>query len=877
MQNSYSSKIYKPNIYLTSNDRTKSFKIAREYLPNLPQKNKSHLSINIQREDSFQKEINILDQIWNEFEITYQYREAFSIYLKSMKDEYKNNLIFQEKNNLKKYKKALLNLKKEISIREDNILLLKQYNNRLDTFNTNEQIKSIIDAVINLVKKLRINAINIVKEYSKIENISKNYSNLAKIDKKIIKSEYSYDPNYIYKMQDDLLFLKESTLSKYFEMDNKFIDPFLTNFCSIATSSNKNIIKNSDDILTLINESRYSLIQKKIFDKINMTDNNDDKNMGLESSCIKRVSRNFSTNDYRQLKFSKNNKNEVKLETYLNKLKSNYPNKYTQLFMMKKKSLYELINLKKKIHSNRKELSTFNNALSANNSFKLKEEKSDTITNMNILNKNININYYTGDINSLLNNLEKQIPLSHISKNNKNIFNLDNSIYKKEFYLKGGFPKILLLTNDDGKIYDKNNILGLCSFNYEWDEEPKCLKLKINYIITNDNNNYEKYIEKIINFIKINARYDRIELKLVNNDSSKDLINYFQKELQFNWTKIQKNQKEKSQSISLYYEKRETKDLTDIFILKNKSIITLDNKEKDNPNENTNNKDDIFINKNNIFYLLSENKKIKFECQNESKLNEINNIKNNISKFCKIENNYEISEDKDIRKNFDENKLKEINNNAILYNMDLKVNFENCYSIIMNDIYYNKIFSEHLQVYQDENTKTIFYLIPSQNMPFSFNICEINPELKNLLINDNNNKNIYEKFLDLFANTSIKLLNTTKKSLYIPAFLIENHLTLKNFEEIEDNIKLLDSSNLNPLHISTFDEFIEAKFKPDFDFQNNFIDNEYDINDNHYVIKDDFIIGIFRNDTIKDNKLALIQILYVNKSNFTKNNHIIKK
>jgi len=129
----------------------------------------------------------------------------------------------------------------------------------------------------------------------------------------------------------------------------------------------------------------------------------------------------------------------------------------------------------------------------------------------------------------------------------------------------------------------------------------------------------------------------------------------------------------------------------------------------------------------------------------------------------------------------------------------------------------------------------------------------------------------------LFANTSIKLLNTTKKSLYIPAFLIENHLTLKKFEEIEDNIKLLDCSNLNPLHISTFDEFIEAKFKPDFDFQNNFIDNEYDINDNHYVIKDDFIIGIFRNDTIKDNKIALIQILYVNKSNFTKKNNIIKK
>ena len=264
MQNSFSSKNYKSNINLTSDNKRKNYKIAREYLPNLNYTNKNIVNENIQREDSLQKEICVLEQIWNELEITYQYREAFSIYLKKMKDEYKNNIIFQEKNNLKKYKKALVNFKKEISLREDNILLLKQYNNRLSTFNTNDQIKNIVDAVINLVKKLRINAINIVKEYSKIESISKNYSNLDKINKKIIKQDYSYDPNYIYKMQDDLLFLKESTLSKYFEMDNKFIDPFLTNFLSIATDSNKNAVQNSDDILALINESRYSLIRKKI-------------------------------------------------------------------------------------------------------------------------------------------------------------------------------------------------------------------------------------------------------------------------------------------------------------------------------------------------------------------------------------------------------------------------------------------------------------------------------------------------------------------------------------------------------------------------------------------------------------------------------------
>ena len=202
MKNSFSTKNHKKNIFFTSDEQNRKFKITREFLPNLNSnpKNSIPFNINIKREELLKKEISILDQIWDELEIIWEYREAFSIYVRNMNDEYKQNIILQEKNNLKKYKKALINLKKEISIREDNILLLKRYNNRLDNFNNNDQLTNIIEAVINLVQKLRINAINIVKEYSKIENISKNYSNLNKITKKIIKTEYSYDPNYLYKM-----------------------------------------------------------------------------------------------------------------------------------------------------------------------------------------------------------------------------------------------------------------------------------------------------------------------------------------------------------------------------------------------------------------------------------------------------------------------------------------------------------------------------------------------------------------------------------------------------------------------------------------------------------------------------------------------------
>ena len=274
MKNSASTKNYRKRIYFTSDNSNKKYKITREYLPNLNEKNQVTVNLNIEREKAIKKEINILEPIWDELEISWQYREAFSIYIRNMNNEFKNNIITQEKNNLKKFKKALINLKKEIELRDNNILLLKNYNNRLENFNNKEQTTNIIEEITRLVKKLRKNAINIVKEYSQIENISKNYSNISKITRKILKTDYTYDPNYINKMQDDLLFLKESTISNYFEMDNKYIDPFLTNFCTTTKDVNKHCIENPKDILTIINEARYILFRNQINEKINVNANN---------------------------------------------------------------------------------------------------------------------------------------------------------------------------------------------------------------------------------------------------------------------------------------------------------------------------------------------------------------------------------------------------------------------------------------------------------------------------------------------------------------------------------------------------------------------------------------------------------------------------
>jgi hypothetical protein len=302
----------------------------------------------------------------------------------------------------------------------------------------------------------------------------------------------------------------------------------------------------------------------------------------------------------------------------------------------------------------------------------------------------------------------------------------------------------------------------------------------------------------------------------------------------------------------------------------------LDNKDKF-LNEVIENKNDKFINQNNIYYSLLENKDIKCDFNDESKLKEISEIKNKMGKFSKIEKNYKIKEDNDIKTNLDKSALNKMNENGILYKLDLKINFANIYSVIMNDIYYNKITNEQMNIYQDENTQAIFYLIPSQDSPFSFNICEMNHELKNLLINDNSAKSIYDKFLDLNTNTSIKLLDQAKKSLYIPSFNSKKHLVSKEFMEISKNMKLIEESTKNDLYISCVNEFINVEFKTDVDMNNNFIDNDNYEKNNDNIIKDDFIIGIFRNDIIKDNNLSLIQILYIEKNNFITKSNINNK
>ena len=114
--------------------------------------------------------------------------------LEEASEKERNNIITQEKNNLKKFRDALLNLKKEIENRENNLTQLKNseylIKNAMEDEKRANSINSILQNVISLIKNLRINAVNIVKKVIKVNQITAYYANTGKFNIYKINQEY---------------------------------------------------------------------------------------------------------------------------------------------------------------------------------------------------------------------------------------------------------------------------------------------------------------------------------------------------------------------------------------------------------------------------------------------------------------------------------------------------------------------------------------------------------------------------------------------------------------------------------------------------------------------------------------------------------------
>ena len=267
-------------------------------------------------------------------------------------------------------------------------------------------------------------------------------------------------------------------------------------------------------------------------------------------------------------------------------------------------------------------------------------------------------------------------------------------------------------------------------------------------------------------------------------------------------------------------------------------------------------------------------------------MNELTELNKALSKFILNEYNWNnLKEDKktinskNININLEESLFKKMQNNNknIICNIQKKnisINFETNYSILLDDIYYNRISTDKIKILKENKTNSLFYLIPSKDNTVLFYIGEINDELKKFFEND---KNVYEQFLEFHPSSNQKDVTSELKQnvIYIPSFMIQAHLFTNNFNEINKENNISFKNKDEKLYINSFDEYVNIEFRPDENINNSFSVDSIEDQKTNAIMKNDFIIGIFGNDIINDDKLPLIQFLYVNKDNFlTKQNYI---
>ena len=533
-------------------------------------------------------------------------------------------------------------------------------------------------------------------------------------------------------------------------------------------------------------------------------------------------------------------------------------------------------------------------------------------------NNQTRVKYYNENISNLTNTITDNITLDLIPDFLKRAFLLNELIYEDDYYFKGTFPKIIVSTK--GEEDNIKNIKGLCSFYYENNENLKeNIIVRINCIFAIDDD-YEEQITLMIDFIKKNVKYNRIELyllydkegdKFIPNKEAKDL---FQKKLGYKWLCVVRDEKLQQRYIKLYLDndsddekQKDIENTQNNFIMNNLTIISINNEDNayslkniinDRSKENRLNKKNYnkFINPGPIYSLLLDNPRIKKDL-NEKRANEIKEMKEKLWRFITLENGWNSIEDdkkkiKDLHCDIKDSIYDEIEKYLLskelkcfcdLCQTNLSINFETNYSILIDEIYYNRISSDKIKVLKEKRTKSTFFLIPSNDNTTFFYVTQVNKKLKELLMD--NEINIYEKFLEFQPSTQKELFDFSvtsyrdityipqtfkkaAKTIYIPAFSINSHLFSYNFKDIGKNISMTDQETNTKSFLTSVDEFLNIEFLPDNNLKNSFTVVPVEGGTSDFIIKDSFIIGIFDNDIINNEKLPLLQFLYVTKDHF---------
>jgi len=752
-------------------------------------------------------------------------------------------------------------------------------------------------------------------------------------EKNILEREKNNLENEI-KKKDQIIRDKEDENQKFILEKSKIEDEKndINNKCKELENDNNNKEKNINELKAQINELKEKI--NELNDSINKL------NGQINDLNIKNQKLEQENSIYKQKEKEKESEREIETENEEEKKKKEEEEKKKKEEEEKKKKEEEEKKKKEEEYKKKKEEENYDFGDFEEDGMleekKEKDENEDKLRNKNVeKQKKVDINpatdnieeskpagykigYYKGNISNLMNSISENILLEQIPDFIRRAFALDDSIYSDDYYFKGVFPKIIV--SSDGDEIDNEtgrNIKGVCSFYYDNENFDQNIIIRINSIFAVEN--YEEQFKKMIEYIKNEIKYDRIEVYLLYDKEgekflpNKEAKKVFQ-DMGFKWLCVVREEKLQQRYIKLCFGTKSEENQYDAknnFVMDNLSVVTvlkeddayyikniIDNTSSDNKLYKINYSK--FINPNPVYSLLLDNTHVTKEFKNENKQKELEEMKQQLWRFVISENGWNLIEEekKKIKKDKLKCDLKKsvfrdiekvcMKNEKIdflydFYKTNLSLNFENNYSILYEDVYYNRISTDKIKILKEKRTKTLFFLIPSYDNTALFYIAQVNNKLKDLLIDTN--QNIYEKFFEFqpgtqkelfeYSLTSYRdityippLVKKDSKTIYIPCFSIDTHLFSYNFRDIYKNVKITDSDTNTPSYLTSVEEFINVQFKPDENINNSF--NVIPVTDGktNVIIEDSFIIGIFDNDIIDKNKLPLLQFLYITKDNF---------
>ena len=809
-----------------------------------------------------------LEELWKKLGVNSSYINNFNLYKNIIiNQEEKENFLINEIENLEKVKDILMNLRKDIKLRETKLIELKSLFERINNENNILNVKKILNESNFMINSYLDNSIRVVEYYLLYREITNKGSlkNL-KFNKEIIKKNFEInvnDMNYLLKMKSDTNFinnLKMNELKLNKDVLNLFkADPFL--------SCLSYLIQIPNEIKEKIKYCQYYLIQEGIFDS------------------IKKMSKEPKTNSAR-----KNSQSHIKIDAGI--LRKN-------LNIEESKNSGDNNNINLNINANMHSIQTIENL-------------------MPNINDNLNISYFSGKLTDFMNIYSEYY--EKIPEEQKIIFNLNKDPLK---YLEHNFyPKIIICQD---KV--TNIIKGMCIYSIIFrSHERKPNEIIIEHISSYNKEEMENILSKMIEFIKdnhilrdlfafnkdlITEIYIDLHYFLVNEkfEIDKNIRDFISKKLKFKWVKLE--------NISKVIRFQKMKQIIHCGDMKASIRSSINSMLNDNINENNyllsnfsikdnfiinfvqklmnNNSEEIDannilrkINPYNIFYLTYIKKKIQnIKNSFDFILSKINTffssykLLNEIPMISDENNNdelniYSIPADLKILSDCFDGKFN--NEISVRNKIDIFPLFDGCLSLKYENYFYNRIECKDIKIVKENSTEQIFYFMKAAN---NENItilisANLNDNFKNKYLKDkdenNSNNNISLSFKDIYNNL-IECQSEEEQNknnyLFIPAFSLEQKYELKN-----NNIENQKEENV----ISDINEECKIEFIPE-DLiirRNNKISNNFEFNivgdeiknRRDSIINDEFMIFILDIDMIDNIGIIPLMSIHVHKENF---------